>query len=205
MSFKKIVLTIGLGAVVLVALSVGLFQREMSKLNENPTKYYREGLLDEIRHLELYSAAYHGDRESLLRLIQSGQNIHLRRTSFRFTPFHVAIFNGQIETADLLLSKGAKIDEKSNYNQTALHWAAMMGQEGAVRFLLERGASLEDSSEQGWTAVHIASRMGYINIVKILVEKGARKDRKTPEGQTAEDIAKSFNQQEVARYLGSIP
>ena len=202
---KKVVLLVGLGVVGYIGLTMGLFNREMNKLRKDPTKYYRDGLLSEISYSELHAAAYRGDREKVLRLILDGQNIHIKRTSFQFTPFHVAIFNGQVETAELLLSKGADINERSNFNQTPLHWAAMMGQEDAVKFLIEQGVPLDDASDQGWTAVHIASRMGHINIVKMLVEKGAQKDKKTPDGETAKDLATSFNHKEVARYLGSVP
>ena len=211
MGFIKIVLFAGLGVGVLVGMhlvnSVGHYKEEMDKLTENPTRYYREGLLREVEYfrLDLHAAAYRGDREGVLRLLREGRDIDDKKTSFKFTPFHTAIFNGQIETAELLLSKGAKIDEKSNFDQTSLHWAAAMGQEGSARFLIERGVTLDDTSEQGWTAIHFASRMGHINIVKLLVEHGAQKDKKTPEGQSAEDLAKSFDQKEVARYLGSIP
>ena len=210
MSFKKILLVIGLLGVAFIGLCFvslfGVYQNEMNKLAKNPIKYYREGLHREVQHLnhDLHAAAYRGEREQVLRLIENGQDIHAKSTSFRFTPFHMAIFNGHTEIAELLLSKGAKINEKSNYNQTPLHWAAMMGQEESVKFLLERGVPPNDASEQGWTALHCASRMGHINIVKMLMEYGARKDQKTPEGQTAKGLAETFNKREVASYLDSI-
>ena len=199
----KIILKVGLVLGVIYVILIGLYKNEINKYSGNPIEYYRTGFLREGIHAELHMAAYNGDKEKVLSLLENGHDIHVKKTSFKFTPFHTAVFNGQIETADLLLSKGAKIDARSNFNQTPLHWAAFMGEEEAVEFLIQKGASLEEMSEHGWTAIHFASRIGHLNIVKILINKGAQKDKKTPEGETAEDVAKSFNQEEVARYLAS--
>ena len=202
--FKKIALILGLLMATLVFWLVVQFGIHTGKFKKDPAGYYRVGLASEIRNLELHQAAFIGNKAKVLKLIENGHDIHAKNTSFNFTPFHTAIFNGNTNVAELLLSKGANIDETSSFNQTPLHWAAMMGQEGSVKFLVVNGASLENLSEQGWTAIHIASRMGHINIVKILIEKGAQKDRKTPEGQTAQDVAKAYKHMELARYLGSI-
>ena len=51
---------------------------------------------------------------------------------------------GLVDTARLLLDKGADVAAANNNGLTALKFASIKGHEGTARLLLERGADIED-------------------------------------------------------------
>ena len=202
--FKKIFLGIGIFFVILIALSMLSYKKELKRVQANPKQAYTEGILNDFNLTELHKAAYAGNLNQVSQLLQQGHDIHSKTSAFKFTPFHMAIFKGHTQVADFLLSKGSKINEGSNFNQTPLHWAAFMGELGSVEFLINKGADLEKLSEQGWTALHYASQMGNLDIVQLLVQKGAQVSKQTDQGQTATDLAQSNKKESVARFLNSV-
>ena len=206
MSAKKIVLFTGLGMGIIFVVLAGVLIGEMNEFEKNMTEKFTKMLVNEMRDggAELHMAAYLGEKEKVLFLIQNGQDVHTKRTSGGYTPFHMAIFNGKTEVADLLLSKGAKMEVGGTLNQSPLHMAAMMGKVESIRFLVGKGVPLEIRADDGWRPIHIAARMGHIDAVKILIEKGAQKDSKVLGGKTAKDLAKMYKRKEVVRYLVSL-
>ncbi|MCZ0933384.1 MAG: ankyrin repeat domain-containing protein [Oligoflexia bacterium] len=204
MSFKKILLGIGIVFVVLIGLTFRSYKKEVARVQANPKQAYTEDLMKDGNLTELHKASYKGDLNKVSQLIQQGYDIRSKTAVFKFTPFHMSIFKGHTEVANFLLSKVAKIDEGSNFNQTPLHWAAFMGELESVKFLIKKGANLEKLSEHGWTALHYASTMGNLDIVQLLIQNGVQKNRKTSQGQTAKDLAHSNKKEDVARYLSSV-
>ncbi|MDE0091806.1 MAG: ankyrin repeat domain-containing protein [Oligoflexia bacterium] len=204
MNFKKILLGIGIVLVVLIGLTVRTYKKELARVQANPKQAYTEDLMKDGNLTELHMASYNGDYNKVSQLIQQGYDIHSKTLVYKFTPFHMSIFKGHTYVADLLLSKGANINENSNFNQTPLHWAAFMGQTASVNLLIKKGADLERFSEQGWTALHSASAMGNLDIVKLLIEAGVQKDKKTYQGQTAKELAQSNKREDVVRYLSAV-
>ena len=75
---------------------------------------------------------------------------------------------GDVESAQLLLEAGAKINDKLPDGTTALIEAAHSGQGAVARMLLDKGADPNDS-EIGYTALHAAVLRGDLDLVKALL------------------------------------
>lgn len=71
---------------------------------------------------------------------------------------HVAVSLGDVDTARLLLEKGAKVDTVSGNGWTPLHFAAYMGNAKCVSLLWESGANVDYQDYYGSTALHEACR-----------------------------------------------
>lgn len=89
--------------------------------------------------------------------------------------FMLAARAGNIDTASVLLSAGANINDKAASGVSALIQAAHSGHESLALFLLEQGAN-PNSMEAGYTALHAAVLRSQVNLVTKLLEYGAAFD-----------------------------
>jgi ankyrin repeat protein len=79
-----------------------------------------------------------------------------------------AAYFSLIETAKLLLEKGANIEAKTSDGRTALYVAASNKHDAVVKLLLERGANIEVEDQNGETPLYIAYANGHTGVVKLL-------------------------------------
>lgn len=118
----------------------------------------------------------------------------LENQVLRRTPLHCAAQSGHLEIVQLLLERGAKIDEGAAgaakeisvetdvgkkfsgdvLARTALQWAAKMGYLNVIDFLIEQGADVNAVNFSHETALGLAALMGHFEICSRLLEKGAR-------------------------------
>ena len=68
-----------------------------------------------------------------------------------------AIINGNKETVENLLEKGANVNAKDNREGSALIWASKRGHKEIVEMLLEKGANVNATDNDGETALSMAS------------------------------------------------
>lgn len=71
---------------------------------------------------------------------------------------------------DLLLAKGADVDEKTNNGQTALHFAASKSNLDTARKLIANKASARVKDKRGQLPLHRAAAVGHVPITKLLLE-----------------------------------
>ena len=75
------------------------------------------------------------------RLLDHGADPNIRVSDDRqFSPLHLASKRGLLEAARLLLSYGAKVDEKDKEGKTPFQVASENGYEEITKLLLEHGA-----------------------------------------------------------------
>ena len=123
-------------------------------------------------------------------LLETGAAVSARSAN-RFTPLLFAAQQGNLETADLLLSAGADVDESApdgiggntnarsrfvpDTDAAALLVAIDSGHAELARFLLARGAD-PDHDGAGRTALHAAVQRKMPGVVAALLEHGADPD-----------------------------
>ncbi|KAG0280352.1 hypothetical protein BGZ95_010458 [Linnemannia exigua] len=104
---------------------------------------------------------------------------------------------GNVEITNLLLTKGANANARTETGTTPLHYASSKNHLEVARILLDKGADpkLDDNNKQ--IPLHRAVVRGYTPLTKLLIEKGSRinapdsagadLDRQNGEGQTPFD------------------
>jgi len=96
-----------------------------------------------------------------------------------------AVYNGDLESIEQALEKGANINAKDDRDLAILRWAVRRNHLEVVKYLLEKGVKINDVSNMGWTALMEACMSGYTEIVKVLIAKGADVNKKTTVNGTA--------------------
>ena len=91
------------------------------------------------------------------------------RYSFK-TPA-LSFYKIPLELMDWLITQGADINAKDEYERTPLHYHAQMNNVEKVALLLERGADIEAQDKYKNTPLHFAEYN--VEVAQLLIEKGA--------------------------------
>lgn len=70
-----------------------------------------------------HQAAKHGDFESLKEIVEIMEDVINKKDENGWTPLHEGARGGHKEVVELLVSKGANINEKTHGGETPLWWA----------------------------------------------------------------------------------
>ncbi len=85
------------------------------------------------------------------------------------TPLHFAAEAGAVESAKLLIDKGAKVDARDDRGQTPLHIAALRKQPKMIRFLLDCGTDRNAKTKDGQTPLDlVVKKRGFEPIADML-------------------------------------
>ena len=118
------------------------------------------------------------------------------------TPLHWAVHWDDLETADVLLAAGARVDAANDYGVMPLALASTNGSLAMVERLLGAGADPNAPDEHGATPLMFAARTGRVDVVGALLARGADVDaRDAAHGQTALMWAASAGHADVLRLL----
>ncbi|XP_014668148.1 PREDICTED: ankyrin repeat and SOCS box protein 12-like [Priapulus caudatus] len=94
------------------------------------------------------------------------------------TALSLAVYQGHLDTVELLLRHGADVDKLSRDAmerlETPLFSACRLGHTGIARVLIQRGADLNKTDFYAHTPVWINTRDKRAEIIQMLVERGAR-------------------------------
>ena len=86
---------------------------------------------------------------------------------------HWASYRDDVESADLLIRAGARVNAATDLGVTPLWTASLNGSEAMVRRLLAAGANPNAALRLGETPVMVASRSGHPLVVEQLTANGA--------------------------------
>ena len=92
---------------------------------------------------------------------------------------------GAINAMNLLLEKGANVNQAGKDGQTALMVGASQGRVDMVRALLAKGAYVNRVDKDENSALTLAAQKGYANIVKLLLVPGVNVNHADKDGFTA--------------------
>mmetsp|Transcript_30878 Transcript_30878/g.42517 ORF Transcript_30878/g.42517 Transcript_30878/m.42517 type:complete len:203 (-) Transcript_30878:29-637(-) len=109
--------------------------------------------------------------------------------------FHRCCFSGSVECAQLLLERGADVNEVSSQGRTPLMMAtyAQTAQiPGMLLFLLKNGAKIHETEPRTRnTALHHAASAGKLAAIKVLCEHGLDPKTKNSQGRIAAQLTYS--------------
>ena len=125
-----------------------------------------------IGETPLLRASWNGKREAGWYLINRGADINAPDER-NFTPVFVA-FKGHVESARMLLERGAVINITNIFGETPLHQAIRWGEIELVRLFLEHGADPNLANRYDATPSEMALRFDAPELVEVLSEYGAK-------------------------------
>ena len=118
-------------------------------------------------------------------------NTYLQSQEYRgkeqYTLLQIAAKLGHVQTAKLLIDRGADINAVHKWVGTPLHLACGYGHLDMVNLLIERGADVNavNCEGDGATPLHVAAGCGHSSIVNALIAAGASVDAQRAFGETA--------------------
>ena len=132
----------------------------------------------------IWSAAAAGDVEALNTHLAKGADVHFKDKAFGITPLTSAALFGKSETAELLIKKGADVNQKNRDGGTALHGAAFLGHADVARLLIENGADINAENYEGDTPLNAAyvdwdTTKGIAGFLQIDVDEGTVESGRT--------------------------
>ena len=158
---------------------------------------------------DIYEAASIGKSELVAQFLLDDPKLVDSYSPEGFTVLSLAAHFGQIDTLELLIARGAKLDAISKHpmNVTPLHSAIFGGRIEAAKVLVTAGADVRPKRggtgwpRAGWTALHYAAGFGFAELAQDLIDNGAELDALDDDGKTPLDVASEAGQQEVAQLL----
>ena len=139
-----------------------------------------------------YFAVWMGGKFEMLDYFFS-KGLLLDAPMYRNTLLGRCASDGNLGAVKFLVSKGAKINQKSKYGQTPLCSALWRRNASISIYLLAQGADVHQVAFDGNTPLHVAAEYGTHSVVEFLLKKGAKKGVKNKAGQTPYDIAKKYS------------
>jgi ankyrin repeat protein len=121
-----------------------------------------------------------GSKEISLMLMDNGADITARRDDgrgiFTSTTFGILMGKVDLDFAELILSKGADVNEAATSGDvagwTAIHYAASNGNAELLKFLIKNGANVNAVTADGKTPLSLAG--SNTEIIELLKAAGAR-------------------------------
>ncbi|KAG4033313.1 hypothetical protein MFRU_005g03250 [Monilinia fructicola] len=158
----------------------------------------------EMINAALLYAAGKGDRDAILQVLQAGADINTRQTEEAggSTPLLVAIGSGEMQSARLLVRRGAKLDMVGERGSMALEMAIRKGYELLARDIVEKGGDMKVKiGEHGDTVLGLAVRERHLKVVKVLLKKSVDLEGENKFGETALDIAEENGDEKIIALL----
>lgn len=122
---------------------------------------------------ETHNAALDCDSEKIKAQLKDNPSFPLNNKK-AWTPLHAAAYNGYKDVAELLLTKGADVNAKTNTAWTPLHVAAYSGHKDVVELLLTKGADIYAKASNGWTPLRAAAKAGHKGMAELLRQYGGQ-------------------------------
>lgn len=135
---------------------------------------------------EIHKAAGSGDLAKVRELLDENPELLNLRDNTRWgeMPIHYAAVSGQIEVVKYLLSRGADINSRDNYNNTPLIMTSNHWHNNLTKYLIEKGADVNAKGDDDETLLLRVTRTTNYSIVEYIVKKGADVNVKDKDGNT---------------------
>ncbi|KAJ5884928.1 hypothetical protein N7495_009438 [Penicillium taxi] len=147
----------------------------------------------------LLNRARANDTEGVRLLLANGAAINGFNQSAR--PIDVAAYEGHNDMIELLLDKGAEIENSIPGTSSALDWACDNGQIHTVQWLLDHGAYVNSLGIGGRAPLHSAVQSQSLELVKVLIKAGAKLNLIDNSSNTPLSLAAALTDMEILRFL----
>jgi len=107
---------------------------------------------------------------------------------------------GILAILDLLVIKGALVNQPNIQGEIPLHLACAKGNMSIVKFLLRVGSDMNAITRSHQSCLHYAVHGANAEVVQILLQHGAKPDPVSPDGRPL-DVAKSLDYHQIVEIL----
>jgi ankyrin repeat protein len=156
-------------------------------------------------HKRLLRAIYDGQIERVKECLDAGADIETREHKIDryrgMSALSLAIARGQGAIAQLLVERGANMEDRAFRNDPAFLLAAKGRMPELAGFLLDRGADIEMTDHYGRTALMAAAGFGHKDMAAFLLGRGANPRFAAKDGETALHRAAHAGDLEIAALL----
>lgn len=149
----------------------------------------------------LFDASRLGRADMIAPLLHAGADIG-ERDAQGYTALILACYHGHEEAAELLLARGAPVDQPDGARgNTALMGVAFKGFTRIAERLLDAGADPDAINLAGQTALMLAALFGHEAIVDHLIARGANPHLRDAAGNCAASVAGSQGNDRMVERL----
>lgn len=136
-------------------------------------------LLNHGAPYSLPTAVMRGDRRRVVELLDQEPGRITERGAHDFALlWYPIIGNCEPEMMELLLARGAQVEQQHFLGTTALHWACLRGRVELVELLIDHGADVNRSGRkfraEGETPLDCARRREQEAVARLLIDRSAR-------------------------------
>ncbi len=124
-----------------------------------------------MKGIGLLQACIHGQTERVKKLLDEGVDPNFRDPIRGDFPLLIAQVHGHEDLTELLVQRGADVNQIDRSGRSSLMTAAYHGRLKHVRFLLDNGARVDLKDEDGYTAMELAIEKRHVEIVDLLRSK----------------------------------
>ncbi|HTH37632.1 MAG TPA: ankyrin repeat domain-containing protein [Pyrinomonadaceae bacterium] len=150
----------------------------------------------------LNQAIENDDIDAFREAIAGGERVNFKeKDNGNITPLFVAVDNGNVEMARMLLDLGAKVNARDSQRQTPLMLLDDDSNAQMVELLLQFGAKIDLEDKEGNTALILAAENAEAEVVEALLKGGPDVNATNDEGQTALMNAAYVDDLETVRLL----
>jgi ankyrin repeat protein len=160
-------------------------------------------LLDTDPPLDVWDASAVGRTSRVAELLDGDPTLLGAYSADGFFPLGLAAYFGHLETARLLLDRGAAVDQvaRNPMRIQPLHAATAGGHAEVVALLVAKGAPVNATQQGGWTPLHAVVKRGDAPLTKLLLDHGADPKLQNEGGQSAIGLAADQGDLDLLRLL----
>ena len=148
-------------------------------------------------------AVRQGHVEVVRVLLDGGASVVYADSEFGWGPLHRACARGNLPMTQLLLDRGAFVDQRKDDGFTPLHLAVQGLHASVAKHLLDHGAqvNIKYAREVGWTPLHFAVMSRSEELVQLLLRHGADVNVQKTDLRTPLHVAVGAGYASVAKIL----
>ncbi|XP_072522853.1 poly [ADP-ribose] polymerase tankyrase-2-like isoform X2 [Salminus brasiliensis] len=146
----------------------------MSAIDLAPTTLLKERLAYEFRGHALLQAVRKADFMDIKKSL-SLETINFKHPQTHESALHCATassYSKRKQICEMLLRKGANVNDKTEDLLTPLHLAAEKSHNDVIELLIKHGAKVNTVDSQGQTPLHHAAQRGHLQSCRLLISAG---------------------------------
>jgi uncharacterized protein len=153
--------------------------------------------------LDFYETCALGTADEVGSMLRADPSLATSFNPVGWTPLHFAAFGGNQPALELLLARGASVNERARnrFRNSPLAAALLTRQIEAARFLIAHGADVNARQAGGFAPIHEAALLGDRPLIDLLLNSGAEINARANDGRNAVSEAERGKHPQIAAYL----